>query len=52
MNYEATIGLEVHVQIKTASKMFCACATEFGASLQSFRWQKTSANANIFGERL
>ncbi len=31
MNYEATIGLEVHVQIKTASKMFCACATEFGA---------------------
>jgi aspartyl-tRNA(Asn)/glutamyl-tRNA(Gln) amidotransferase subunit B len=31
MNYEATIGLEVHVQIKTASKMFCSCATEFGA---------------------
>src|SRR6266480_126620 len=31
MNYEATIGLEVHVQIKTASKIFCSCATEFGA---------------------
>jgi aspartyl-tRNA(Asn)/glutamyl-tRNA(Gln) amidotransferase subunit B len=31
MNYETTIGLEVHVQIKTASKLFCACATEFGA---------------------
>jgi aspartyl-tRNA(Asn)/glutamyl-tRNA(Gln) amidotransferase subunit B len=31
VNHEATIGLEVHVQIKTASKMFCSCATEFGA---------------------
>jgi aspartyl-tRNA(Asn)/glutamyl-tRNA(Gln) amidotransferase subunit B len=29
--YEATIGLEVHVQLKTASKMFCGCANEFGA---------------------
>ncbi len=27
MEYEAVIGLEVHVQIKTASKMFCGCAT-------------------------
>ena len=31
MNYEAVIGLEVHVQLKTASKIFCGCATEFGA---------------------
>jgi aspartyl-tRNA(Asn)/glutamyl-tRNA(Gln) amidotransferase subunit B len=31
MEYEAVIGLEVHVQLKTASKMFCGCATEFGA---------------------
>jgi aspartyl-tRNA(Asn)/glutamyl-tRNA(Gln) amidotransferase subunit B len=31
MNYEAVIGLEVHVQLKTRSKMFCACTTEFGA---------------------
>lgn len=30
-NYIATIGLEVHVQLKTASKMFCRCAVEFGA---------------------
>lgn len=31
MKYEAVIGLEVHVQLKTRSKMFCGCATEFGA---------------------
>jgi aspartyl-tRNA(Asn)/glutamyl-tRNA(Gln) amidotransferase subunit B len=31
MNYIPTIGLEVHVQLKTRSKMFCACAVEFGA---------------------
>ncbi len=31
MEYEAVIGLEVHVQLKTRSKMFCGCATEFGA---------------------
>lgn len=29
--YEPVIGLEVHVQLKTASKIFCACSTEFGA---------------------
>lgn len=29
--YEAVIGLEVHVQLKTESKMFCADSTEFEA---------------------
>ena len=28
--YIATIGLEVHVQLKTRSKMFCSCAVEYG----------------------
>jgi aspartyl-tRNA(Asn)/glutamyl-tRNA(Gln) amidotransferase subunit B len=31
MDYEAVIGLETHVQLKTQSKMWCACANAFGA---------------------
>ncbi|MGV6996573.1 Asp-tRNA(Asn)/Glu-tRNA(Gln) amidotransferase subunit GatB [Desulfovibrio sp. QI0430] len=35
--YEAVIGLEVHVQLATASKLFCCCPTTFGQP----------ANANV-----
>ncbi len=31
MEYEAVIGLETHVQLKTQSKMWCSCANAFGA---------------------
>ena len=31
MDYEPVIGLEVHVQLKTRTKMFCADSAEFGA---------------------
>ena len=35
MEYEAVIGLEIHVQLKTKSKMWCGCANAFGAEPNS-----------------
>jgi aspartyl-tRNA(Asn)/glutamyl-tRNA(Gln) amidotransferase subunit B len=31
MKYEAVIGLEIHSELKTKTKIFCGCATTFGA---------------------
>ena len=31
MKYEVVIGLEIHAQLKTDSKIFCGCSTRFGA---------------------
>jgi aspartyl-tRNA(Asn)/glutamyl-tRNA(Gln) amidotransferase subunit B len=32
MDFESVIGLEVHAQLKTRTKIFCSCSTTFGAA--------------------
>lgn len=34
-DYETVIGIEVHVQLKTRSKLFCSCQNKFGADQNS-----------------
>ena len=36
MNYLVSIGLEVHVQLKTKSKIFCGCPNDFGAEPNTY----------------
>ena len=35
LQYKVVVGLEIHVQLCTKSKMFCSCAAEFGAEPNS-----------------
>ena len=32
VKYESVIGIETHVQLKTQTKAFCACRSEYGAA--------------------
>jgi aspartyl-tRNA(Asn)/glutamyl-tRNA(Gln) amidotransferase subunit B len=35
MDYEIVIGLEIHVELSTKSKIFCGCTTEFGGDINT-----------------
>ncbi len=35
MKYEVVIGLEVHAQLSTKTKIFCGCSTKFGSAPNS-----------------
>ena len=34
-NWELTVGLEVHIQLSTETKMFCRCPSKYGAEPNS-----------------
>lgn len=35
MNYDIVVGLEIHVELSTKSKVYCSCANEFGAEVNT-----------------
>ena len=41
-DFEAVIGLEVHAELSTKTKIFCSCSTEFGAEPNTHNLYGTS----------
>lgn len=41
MEYEVVMGLEVHVELSTKTKIFCGCSTEFGGEPNSHTDRKS-----------
>lgn len=35
MKYESVIGLEVHAELSTATKIYCSCANKFGQDVNT-----------------
>ena len=44
MEYEAVIGLEVHVQLNTKTKAFCSCPNTFGAPANTLTCPRCQAH--------
>ena len=44
MTWETVVGLEIHVQLKTRTKMFCRCAAGYGAARTPRRAPSASAS--------
>ena len=48
MEFETVIGLEVHAQLLTDTKIFCGCSTKFGAAPNSHTCPDLSGHAGSF----
>ena len=47
--YEPVLGLEVHVELNTNSKMFCGCSTIFGAEPNTQTKTKYNMQQPLYG---